>query len=179
MRARTGLSVKPGERSDIRLDFKFCLFSPFSRDPAAHSLLTDLVCRSAPLSPYSEGGAVGVRQRHMSAGHVPVTSSHTIHYRPDTFDTITAPQYSPYTVLGPPANGDISHHSSYRNTPNPQVGSHPSLTGTFIIFLSPNFTSSPQSSYNTNKSNEAVQLRNFNTKCEMFRPILTRRISRG
>jgi len=92
-----------------------------ARDPAAHSLLTDLVCRSAPLSPYSEGGAVGVRQRHMSAGHVPVTSSHTIHYRPDTFDTITAPQYSPYTVLGPPANGDISHHSSYRNTPNPQT----------------------------------------------------------
>ena len=124
MRARTGLSVKPGERSDIRLDFKFSLFSPFSRDPAAHSLLTDLVCRSAPLSPYSEGGAVGVRQRHMSAGHVPVTSSHTIHYRPDTFDiSLPAQQYSQYTaVLGPATNGELSQHSSYRNTPIPQVG---------------------------------------------------------
>ena len=60
--------------------------------------------RSAPLSPYSEGGAVGVRQRHMSAGHLPATSSHTIHYRPDSFDISpaapghTGQQYSNYTI---------------------------------------------------------------------------------
>ena len=59
----------------------------------------------------------------MSAGHVPVTSSHTIHYRPDTFDiSLPAQQYSQYTaVLGPATNGELSQHSSYRNTPIPQV----------------------------------------------------------
>ena len=86
------------------------------------------------MSPYSEGGGVGVRQRHMSAGHLPATSSHTIHYRPDSFDISPAApghpghsghpgqQYSNYTtVLGPATNGEISQHSSYRNTPIPQV----------------------------------------------------------
>ena len=85
------------------------------------------------MSPYSEGGGVGVRQRHMSAGHLPATSSHTIHYRPDNFDISPVPtghqghsaqQFNNYTtVLGPATNGEISQHSSYRNTPIPQVGS--------------------------------------------------------
>ena len=78
------------------------------------------------MSPYSEGGGVGVRQRHMSAGHLPATSSHTIHYRPDTFEAhpggLPGHQYNNYTtVLGPATNGEISQHSSYRNTPIPQV----------------------------------------------------------
>ena len=74
---------------------------------------------------------MGVRQRHMSAGHLPATSSHTIHYRPDSFDISPAApghsghpgqQYGNYTtVLGPATNGEISQHSSYRNTPIPQV----------------------------------------------------------
>ena len=64
----------------------------------------------------------------MSAGHLPATSSHTIHYRPDSFDISPGPpahpaqQYNNYnTVLGPATNGEISQHSSYRNTPIPQV----------------------------------------------------------
>jgi len=93
-----------------------------SRHSSAGSDGAQCQARSAPLSPYSEGGGVGVRQRHMSAGHVPVTSSHTIHYRPDTFDiSLPAPPYSHYTaVLGPATNGELSQHSSYRNTPIPQ-----------------------------------------------------------
>jgi len=93
-----------------------------SRHSSAGSDGAQCQARSAPLSPYSEGGGVGVRQRHMSAGHVPVTSSHTIHYRPDNFElSLPAPQYSPYTVLGTATNGELSHHSSYRNTPIPQA----------------------------------------------------------
>merc|ERR1719339_902596 len=64
----------------------------------------------------------------MSAGHLPATSSHTIHYRPDNFDISPVPtghpghQFNNYTtVLGPATNGEISQHSSYRNTPIPPV----------------------------------------------------------
>ena len=89
------------------------------------------------MSPYSEGGGVGVRQRHMSAGHLPATSSHTIHYRPDSFEISPVPhpgqQFNNYTtVLGPATNGEISQHSSYRNTPIPQV-----VYGPFVLSSQP------------------------------------------
>ena len=96
--------------------------------------------RSAPLSPYNGGGAGGgSRQRHQSAGQLPTNPSHTIHYRPDQFcDTVTsllaegeatascpAPQFQNTNgfsyQLGPATNGDLSQHSSYRNTPIPQA----------------------------------------------------------
>ena len=79
------------------------------------------------MSPFNDAG-VHVRQRHVSAGHVPASardSSHTIHYRPmDQFEL--PPAGSHYTTpAGYTAaavnNGELSHHSSYRNTPIPQV----------------------------------------------------------
>ena len=77
------------------------------------------------MSPYNDPN-VHVRQRHVSAGHVPVSSSHTIHYRPGSEFDSPAPgpgQFSNYTSQVTAANnGDtVSHHSSYRNTPVPQV----------------------------------------------------------
>ena len=79
--------------------------------------------RSAPMSPFNDAGG-HVRQRHVSAGHVPASgsSSHTIHYRPPT--EFEAGHYTSFPGPGAAANnGDLSHHSSYRNTPIPQVGS--------------------------------------------------------
>ena len=72
------------------------------------------------MSPFNDPN-VHVRQRHVSAGHVPVSSSHTIHYRPPT--EFEAGHYTSFPGPGAAANnGDLSHHSSYRNTPIPQVG---------------------------------------------------------
>ena len=76
------------------------------------------------MSPFNDPN-VHVRQRHVSAGHVPVSSSHTIHYRPGSeFDS--PGQFGSYPGQGAAANnGDaVSHHSSYRNTPVPQVSAH-------------------------------------------------------
>ena len=75
------------------------------------------------MSPFNDPN-VHVRQRHVSAGHVPVSSSHTIHYRPGSeFDSPGPAQFGNYPSQGAAANnGDtVSHHSSYRNTPVPQV----------------------------------------------------------
>ena len=81
------------------------------------------------MSPFNDAG-VHVRQRHVSAGHVPASSrdsSHTIHYRPmDQFDLSVPAAVSHYSApAGYTAaavnNGELSHHSSYRNTPIPQV----------------------------------------------------------
>jgi len=69
--------------------------------------------RSAPMSPFNEAG-VHVRQRHVSAGHVPGSNSHTIHYRPEF-------EVASYNYQAGANNGDLSHHSSYRNTPIPQT----------------------------------------------------------
>jgi len=55
-----------------------------------------------------------VRQRHVSAGHVPGSNSHTIHYRPEF-------EVASYNYQAGANNGDLSHHSSYRNTPIPQT----------------------------------------------------------
>ena len=87
--------------------------------------LYDNLSRSAPMSPFNDPN-VHVRQRHVSAGHVPVSSSHTIHYRPGSEFDSPAPggQFGNYSgQVGVAANnGDaVSHHSSYRNTPIPQV----------------------------------------------------------
>ena len=73
------------------------------------------------MSPFNDPN-VHVRQRHVSAGHVPVSSSHTIHYRPGSeFDN--PGQFGNYPgQVAAANNGDaVSHHSSYRNTPVPQV----------------------------------------------------------
>lgn len=81
--------------------------------------------RSAPMSPFNDSNVHNVRQRHVSAGHVPVSSSHTIHYRPGSEFDSPAPgpgQFGNYpNQVATANNGDtVSHHSSYRNTPVPQ-----------------------------------------------------------
>lgn len=60
---------------------------------------------------------------------MPVSSSHTIHYRPGSEFDSPAPgpgQFGNYpNQVATANNGDtVSHHSSYRNTPVPQVSTH-------------------------------------------------------
>ena len=71
------------------------------------------------MSPFNDPN-VHVRQRHVSAGHVPVSSSHTIHYRPGSeFDSPGPAQFGNYQGQGAAANnGDTvqAQEAPSRNT---------------------------------------------------------------
>merc|ERR1719474_1993456 len=109
--------------------------------------------RSAPMSPFNEAGVQGVhvRQRHVSAGHVPGANSHTIHYRPKF-------EVASYNYQAGTNNGDLSQHSSYRNTPIPQEFQTDAETGISELLTNEEMTTVTTSSSENKINNDDIDL---------------------
>lgn len=118
--------------------------SPGGEDPRSRhsSAGSDTAPRSAPLSPFSGGGggggAIGGRQRHQSAGQLPVATA-TIHYRPAAWQQVNGDQqtglegeFSTQDML-PEMSERVSYGYSHSQPPTPGSGSGFSYQGGGVV----------------------------------------------